>query len=296
MKKLMRAEIMMFMACIFWGLSPSLTKIATYTLPTFLYVGIKFLIGSLLLMVIFRASIKHTSLKTILYSMVVSIFLFGAFTLETIGLHYTTPLKSSFYICTDFLFLPFISFILFKNKVATKEYFSLGLCFIGLLLVNFDGVSFNINLGDILSMSAALLYALQLTAVTIVVKKYEARNIAIFQLFFVSIFAFIFSLATENIHINPSSSSIFALIVSGLLCTGMAYFLQAVSQIKLPLTKAGIICTTIPFFGAIVSWILFKTTLNGFGFCGLILIIAAILNSNSNILRKKKLVNKANPV
>jgi drug/metabolite transporter (DMT)-like permease len=78
-------------------------------------------------------------------------------------------------------------------------------------------------------------------------------------------------------------SSVVATIISGILCSGGAYYLQAYAQKEISTIKAGVLYSLIPLFSAIVSWMVLGNTLNGIEFIGSIIIVLALINININI-------------
>ncbi|MCG6522793.1 DMT family transporter, partial [Vibrio parahaemolyticus] len=78
------------------------------------------------------------------------IFLFLAFTVQTIGLMYTTPSKNAFITAANVVIVPFIGFILYRRKLDKIGIISSLVALIGIGILSLEA-DFSINFGDFLT-------------------------------------------------------------------------------------------------------------------------------------------------
>lgn len=285
-------ELALIIACLFWGIAPTLSKISLFGFPPLYYETIRFFIGGVVLVLLFAGKFKKISKGLVLNAFLVGALLFSAFTLEIIGLEYITPMKSAFIISFDTVLVPLFFLAFLRKKTRIGELISVLFAFAGLILLNHNGVTFEFNNGVAITLMSAVFYAAFTITLGRVVLKYDASMITVIQLFFVSGLSALLTLFSGETIKSIKIDSMIALIVSGALCAGGAYYLQAYAQEEISPVKAGILYSIIPLFSAIVSWIVLGNTLNEVEFIGGIIIILALININVNLPKYIKVHRK----
>lgn len=283
MPNYIKRELALIIACLFWGLAPTLSKIALFGFPPLYFETIRFFIGGVVLTIIFARKFKKISKGLVLNSILVGAILFSAFTLEIIGLEYITPMKSSFIISFDTILVPLFFLIFLRKKTSVGELVSVVIAFVGLVLLNHNGANFEFGNGVAISLMASVFYAAYTITLGIIVSKYDPSMVTVIQLFFVSGISAILSIFSGETVNSIKIDSVIAVIISGAFCTGVAYYLQAYAQREISSVRAGIIYSVIPLFSAIVSWIVLGNTLNGIELMGSIIIVLALININTNV-------------
>ncbi|MGE5328815.1 MAG: DMT family transporter [Deltaproteobacteria bacterium] len=167
--------------------------------------------------------------------------------------------------------------------MTLNDALSLVCAFVGLIFINHNGISFEFNIGVILTIFAAAFFSIQTIITGNLVKKYVPILISIVELYAASAICLIFSVFTEKIALPVSSMSIFALLFSGIFCSGVAFFLQTYGQKYISPLHTGIIFSTTPVFGIIISHLVCQNALTPFTLVGSVIIIFSIINSNVNI-------------
>lgn len=155
--------------CALWGISTPIVKMgyaytdASHVPSLLLWVGIQFLIAGLLTLGIYSAvsrklmltkNIKGVAVASLLQTVV-------QYTCLYIGLLYTTSVKGAILKSTDVFFVALIASLLFKmEKLTVKKLLACVIGFAGIIVMNLDGLSLNINpLGDGLVVLGILSYA-----------------------------------------------------------------------------------------------------------------------------------------
>lgn len=169
-KKILSAAGAIF-CCALWGISTPIVKMGyAYTEPShvpslLLWAGIQFLAAGILTICLYSIVSKKLMApkkKNIKGVVIVSTLQTVAqYTCLYIGLLYTTSVKGSILKSTDVFFVALIASLLFKmEKLTVKKIVACIIGFAGIIIMNLDGLSLNINpLGDGLVVLGTLSYA-----------------------------------------------------------------------------------------------------------------------------------------
>jgi drug/metabolite transporter (DMT)-like permease len=126
----------------------------------------KFGIAAVLCGVLFRKAIRtNMSRRALRRCVPIGVILVVSFYAQTFGLKYSTPSNCALITAAYVVITPFLWRLCFKRPVRRLVYFASALCFAGVVTLSVDfagGVSF--RMGDIWTLAAALLFAVQLVA------------------------------------------------------------------------------------------------------------------------------------
>jgi drug/metabolite transporter (DMT)-like permease len=279
MKKSIKADLALLMVTIFWGAGFPATKIALQTMTPFYHIGIRFVIASLLLAVLFHKKLKDLNKDLIKPALVLSSLLFATYAFQTVGIQYTTASKSSFFSGLAVLIVPLFSIFYLRKKLELKIAISVLTATLGLFLLSYTGTDFNFNIGDFLTILCSVCYAWQLLFTGTFVQKHDATLLAIVQLFFVSVYGMVFAVTLEPFPTGMSLPSFWSLMFSAVLCTAFAFWMQTTAQKFTPAAHIALIFTMEPVFGALTSFLVLGEVLGARGIIGGLLIFAAMLIS-----------------
>jgi drug/metabolite transporter (DMT)-like permease len=282
MKEATQGTIALLIACFFWGCAPTISKLGIESIPPLYFLGFSFLIGGISLGIIFIKKLRFINKPIILFSFFTSIILSAASILEIYGLKFISPTRSGLLSSFETISIPIICFFVFKTVLEPNDLISISFAFLGLILINHNGISFDINIGVIITIVSAALFAVQAIIVNSLVKKYVPILIAIIELFFSSMICLIFAFFTGNTLPVVSSISLFYIFFSGIFCSGVAFSLQALAQKYISAIRTGIINSTIPVFSILVARIIVGDSLSPIALFGSLIIIVSIINVNIN--------------
>jgi len=251
-------------------------------LPFFL-LAIRFLIASLALFGsysifnIFRfGKINSFSIKELLYGVIAGVFLFLSFALQTYGAKYTTPAKNGVFTGLYVIFTPII-IMLFTKKLTWRPLVIACVCFVGVMVVsNFFAEQFTINIGDILTILCAIVFACHF----ILLEKFLTNtdidffNFTIIQILIVSVLSFVFSFGFESLvfcNLKLDTTVIWLFLFLGFIGTAFTYYIQTVAQSKLTASTVSVVSCSESVF-AVIFGICF-----GYDQFSLSLIIGAVI-------------------
>ena len=139
--------ILLLITALIWGTGFSIGNIGMRYIPIYTYNGIKSIVAGLFLLVVIligKRRGEHTnpnSRRTMQGGIACGVALFVASSLQNYGIAYGSVGKTSFITTLYIVFVPIISFILFKKKIQKRVGISVLLAVIGMYLLGWKSDS-----------------------------------------------------------------------------------------------------------------------------------------------------------
>ena len=279
-KKSLYADMSMFLVAILWGGGFVAVKDALDNITPMYIMAARFGISFILMLIIFWKRIKKTNKQDIIAGTVVGIFLFTAFSAQTIGLQYTTAGKQAFLTGTNVVIVPFLVWILHKKSPDRYTVIAAFLSLIGIGLLTVQG-SLSVNVGGLLTLLCALLFAAHIVSVGYYTEKTDPFILATIQLGAAAVFSVISALIFESAPTSLNLGSVWAVCYLGIFSTMVAFLIQNVAQKYTYSTHAAVILCTESVFGSIFAVIFLGDRFTVEMILGCLLIFAAILTSET---------------
>ncbi len=177
------ASITALLCCALWGISTPIVKMgynylnAGHLPSLFLWVGLEFAAAGIITLLIFSITNKKVALPkkkniggialvSLLQTVLQYAFLY-------VGLLYTTSVKGAILKSTDVFMVAILSGFVFRlEKLNTRKIISCIVGFLGIIIMNLDGLSFNFSIGDGLVLVGILAYSFSL----LVIKKVSQKE------------------------------------------------------------------------------------------------------------------------
>jgi drug/metabolite transporter (DMT)-like permease len=286
-------EIALLFNTLIWGGTFALIKNAFTDISPLLFLGLRFSIAALIFLPFVYTSLKKTNRQTLLAGSVLGFFYFAGFTAQSLGLNLTTATKSGFITGTFVVFIPILQLIIEKRKPKWVNIVSVFLVLVGLILLSSKGentfdflkqLGSDFNIGDLLTLLCALLFAFQVVYVDVFTKKYDYLPMVFVQLLITGVggfvLSFVFSFASfETIRFTFNSTVITAILYTAIFASIIATVIQLKFQKFVSPTKAGIIFSIEPIFAAIFAYFLLSEKISNFGLVGCVLIFIGLIVS-----------------
>jgi drug/metabolite transporter (DMT)-like permease len=140
------------------------------------------------------------------------------------------------------------------------------------------------NLGDLLTLLCALLFAFQVVYVDVFTKKYEYLPMVFVQLLITGlggfILSFLFSITSlETVKLTINKTVVIAILYTAIFASIIATVIQLKFQKLVTPTKAGIIFSIEPIFAAVFAYFLLSEKISNFGLIGCVLIFIGLIVS-----------------
>ncbi len=260
-----RGKILLVASGVAWGLTFPAIKLALNDLSVFQFIFVRFSLALPLMVVISRPKLTRLSILTGFVSLV-------ALALQVGGMKFTTATNSGFITGMYAVFTPMVAFFLLRSKPSRRDVISLSLSMVGLALLT--NLTMNLNLGDLLTLISAFLWAVQIVLVTMCTKDSDPMSIAFAQS--VVMAAGSAPLAALDSVPRFSIVSAGAVVYTAVFGTVFGLWAQAEGQRYVPPEVAAIAYLVEPVVAAVSSAAILGERLSPQGILGAILILVGI--------------------
>lgn len=289
MKK-MRGELVLLLAAMLWGTCFVFQKmgmdyIGPYTLGAF-----RFLLGALALIpiIVMFTKIEHKKqpkmvkmdggfLDKNLYIGGVSCgtALFGAASLQQIGLQYTTAGKAGFLTSLEIVLVAVIMIII-TRKVQINTLIGVLLAIIGMyLLCMVEG--FYLEKGDAYELAGVLFWAMQILAIDKYSKMVDGIKLSFVQFMTTGILSCVFMFLFENPQWNDIKNGAVPILYTAIIEVAVAYTLQIIGQRYTPPVIAAVILSLEAVFSVISGAVILGEKMSLREIIGCVSMIAAVV-------------------
>jgi drug/metabolite transporter (DMT)-like permease len=197
--------------------------------------------------------------------------------LQTLGLRYTTPSKSAFLTGLTTVMVPLLSAMLYKRTPQFWEVIGVCIATVGMGFLTLSPQQLSISYGDALTLGCAFAFAWHI----LVLGRYSAVSsfelLAVMQIAVTAVVAASVCTWVEPFRFTMSSQVMWAVIITGLFSTALAFTVQAWAQRHTTPTRAGLIFAMEPVSAAVTSYFVLGEVLPLRGAVGALLILAGVL-------------------
>lgn len=279
-----KAEILLLIATVIWGVTFSFTKIGLIYSTPILYLTLRFAISVFIVYLIWFYKINRISKRTFLYGTVLGGFYAGGLFFQTIGLQFTTVTKSAFITGLSIVLTPLVHKMIESKKITFWQKIGILVATIG--LIKFTNPSFEyLNLGDLLTFLSTFLWAFYL----VFINKYTEGTFSfdytiqlvfvqfIIVLFFGILGLLIFEVKAWFLKFEPKL--IFSLLYNAIIASIFLTTIHTSVQKYTTPVKAALIFSLEPVFAAIFAYFIFVETLSASELVGAIILSLGIVLS-----------------
>lgn len=277
MSKQLKADLMLLLVTLFWGVSYllldfCLTEIGPLTLNAY-----RFLIAFFVAMVVTFPKLRKVNRITLQYSAFIGFSLVFVYIGATYGVLYTSLSNAGFLCALTVIFTPIVTFAIKKEKPSKKLIVVLILCLVGIGLMTLNE-HLKPALGDLLCIMCAFAYTIDLLIADSAVHKenVNAFQVGVYQLGFTGLYMLVLSLLLEK-PVIPSGRVWVAMLFLAVFCTGIAFIVQVVAQQYTSATHVGIIFALEPVFAGIAAFAFAHEILRPRAYVGACILMAGIL-------------------
>lgn len=270
------AEVGLAMAGVIWGGNFVLVKVAMEHMPPLYYLGLRFLVGAILLAPFACGRLRRLGARGWLMGAGVGILLFAGFVLQTVGLQTTTPAMSGFLTNLYVIIVP-LFWGLFTGRWPSLLLAAGAIVVVaGLSLLSFAG-SLVFGLGEILTLIATIFWALHILGVGYVSARVSAVALVELQVAVCAFLCLVCSFSFERPPLFPGWEATGAVLWTGIMGGVLAYMLMAVGQRYTPPTLAGILMSLEAVFALVFSVLWGYDTLTLRAVAGFVLVLAGTI-------------------
>lgn len=274
-----------------WGSAFAAQRVAAMHMGTYLFNGVRFLLGALVLLPLalrrppanpFGRHTPQESSNTLPGMLLAGLLLFGGTSLQQLGLEYTTAGNAGFITGLYVVLVPLILAVGWRRPPRPLVWVASCMAAIGLFLLSTGG-SFSLAIGDALVLAGAFLWAFHVLLIGWLAQRAHILRLAVVQYAVCGALSLAVSLLLETNHFAGLSSAWWTVIYTGVLSIGLGYTLQAVGQRVAPPADAAILLSLEAVFAALAGWLILNERLSAVQLLGCGLMLGGMLLAQTPI-------------
>lgn len=197
-------------------------------------------------------------------------------TMVQAGLAYVPAAKAAFLNSIYIIFVPILSWIVYKNRTSIFTWIGTVLAVIGLYYLCMTE-SFTVAAGDLIILGATIFFALHITLIAKYVKEFVGVHFSIVEFITASIICLTFGAIFEDLSLSQIAAVIPSILYCGIGGIGICYALQVTAQKYTDPTVAALLMSLESVFAAFAGYIFLNERFTGREIIGIILIFLAII-------------------
>lgn len=260
----------------FWGTTFVVVKGALSDGDPYSFLALRFTLGALALTAVARRRMLVPD--TLRRGLVLGVFLFLGFVLQTVGLVSTTPSRSAFITGLYVVFVPVLGLLLFRRAPRVSAWVGVVLSVVGLrYLTGADlGVGHGLSTGDALTLGCAVSYAVHILLTERYAPKSDIVALVAVQLWVVAVLSAL-CLPFTGARVVWTPAFLGAVAFCGLIASALALCVQTWAQARTTAVRVALICSMEPVFAGAYSVALGYETLGVREWVGGGLIVLGVL-------------------
>ncbi len=305
------ADLSLLATTVVWGVTFVAVKEAVAELPAVTFLALRFTLAFAALAVLFWRDLSSGWRRLAGPGAVLGLFLWGGYTLQTVGLQFTEASRAAFITGLTVVLVPLLSAVLGREKPPGRALVGVALALVGLTLLFLvppagtvaaagagPAVPRTARLaGDLLVLGCTVCFGLQIVVTghyspTRARTYREAAALAAFQMGATALFCWAAVAArylaggAAPTSVLPAGASLThpfsastagAIVVCGLFASAGAFLAQTVAQRFTPPTHTALIFALEPVWAAMFGWLLLGERLGSWGLGGCLAILAGML-------------------
>lgn len=288
-----KAEIVLMIITLSWGLSFPLLKISLNFISPFLFLFLRFFITVTVFCFIYRSRLDLSRFIEWKNGIILGIFLFSGFAFQTIGLKFTTASKSAFITGTSLIVIPFAQYFILKLKPRPENIIGALIVLAGLYILS-EAYFSDPNTGDVLTLISALSFAIYVVLLNKYTTESNFNYLAFGQFLTMSALSFVFVLIFEvfiyeEIFFYFDTVLLLTLFYTSVFSTLISIILITKYQRETTPLRASIIYNMEAVSAVFFSFIILGEVLNFNQMTGAFIMIAGLVISEFYIYLKIKI-------
>jgi drug/metabolite transporter (DMT)-like permease len=277
--------LLLVMIAFIWGSTFVLVKEALNDASPLALNSARMIVAAVLLAFFYRKKIAVLTKPALMAGVLVGVFLYAGYAFQTSGLKLTTPSKSAFLTGTSSVLVPLFLVAIWHVRIHLWRVVGILLALVGLFLMTVPGgpgglADFaNVNLGDLLTVGCAICFTFHVIFVGRASQRFPFEQVAFLQVGTAAILMTLSTPLLEHPYFRATPTVIAAILITGVLCTAVAFSIQSWAQQFTPATHTALIFTTEPVFAWLTSFIYLHERLGLRAGAGAVLILGGVLIS-----------------
>lgn len=245
----------LLMTTLLWGTSFVVLKDTLEVIPTLYVLAVRFSGAALLMLLLAIRSLKKLDAGYFKGGVLMGVALFAAYTVQTYGLSMTTPGKNAFLTATYCVIVPFLFWLINKQRPDKYNVIAAVLCIAGVGFVSLKD-DFSVNVGDALTLCCGLFFGIHIILTGKYIKGRSVVLLTMIQFATAGILAWVSALLFVPAPKVIPSDAVWKVAYLCVMCTAACYVFQTYGQKYTPPTSTALIMTLESVLGAFFSLVL----------------------------------------
>ena len=256
-----KADLALGVVALVWGTTFVVVKRALTDISTLYFLAARFSIATFCLLLMFLPALRRAGRRPVLRGLrggaIAGLFLWLGYVLQTLGLKYTTAGNSGFLTGLYIVLVPLLSAAVYRRCPQVMELFGIAVATGGMALLTVPslhlGVPLNVQLslrfnrGDLLTIACAGGFAIHLLVLGYFSQRERFEAVALGQIACAAVLSTL-SLAIEHPVARWNGNVIFAVLLTAVFATALAFALQTWGQQYTSATRTALIFALEPVF------------------------------------------------
>lgn len=275
---------------LIWGSSFFIFKSTLNSIGTLWLLTIRFGVSTILLFAVCWKKVVKMDRYSLRGSIYMGFSLAAAYILQTYGLMYTTAGKNAFITASYCMLVPFMVWLVYKKKPLPNNIIASVLCLAGIGFVSLDNGFGGVNIGDMLTLSCSVFYALQIILIEHYVEHYDATALSTVQFGVAAVICFVLAFLFEPVPQSIPTDAVFSLAYLSIMSTAVCFLLQAWGLKYTPSATATVLMSLEAVFGVIFAAVFGGESVSTGALFGFALIfVSELLNElGANLFKPKQ--------
>lgn len=272
------AEAALAANTVVWGATFVLVKTALRDVSPLLFLALRFSLAAGVLLLLFGARARRQfTWKAAGAGALAGTFLFAGYLFQTLGLKLTTAPKSAFITGLASVLVPLLASLVYRSRPQASEWAGVLLATVGLGLMTLEGDIGSIGRGDLLTFFCALAFAGHVLTLGRFSPVVDFELLASMQVATAAVLAFSLLRGVEQPQVDWRPAVVYAIMITGLFCTALAFSVQAWAQRYTTSTRTALLYMLEPVVAWVTSYLIVGEGLSGRGAAGASLILGGVL-------------------
>lgn len=231
-----------------WGSTFVLIKDVVGRMSVTDFLAVRFTIAAAVMLVLFARPVWRLSRAQLVRGLALGVLYGLAQWLQTEGLALTSPSVSGFVTGMYVVITPMLALLIFRQRMPVSTWVAVGLAMVGLGVLALNG--FEVDLGVLLTLASAALYALHIVGLGHWSKAGDAFGMSAVQMVGIAAVCLLATVPHQGPALPPDTKAWVAVLYMALVAGAFAMLVQTWAQAHMPATRAAIVMTTEPVFAA----------------------------------------------
>jgi drug/metabolite transporter (DMT)-like permease len=246
-KKSSLAAISLVVVAASWGFAFVWMKDTIERQPYFDFLATRFTLAAIIMFAVRPKLVKSLNPKLLLRGAVLGVALGLGYVTQTIGLELSTAAITGFLTGLYVVLTPILAWLLIKQKASLKVALGVALAALGLGLITFGGLGF--DLGTLSLLACAVLFALHIVGLGRWSPGSDTYALTVVQLATVAVLCWVGALA-DGYQAPPDLDVWNSILFTAVFATAIAFFVQTWAQSIMDASRVAIILTSEVVFAA----------------------------------------------